>query len=446
MSAPSAGPASVAVIGGGISGLVSAFRLARSGLSVTLFESGDQLGGLGTFFEQNGRTFERFYHCMLPSDGELLPLLEELRLSPMIYWKESEFAYLSQGELYSLNTPLDLLRFSVLPVIDRIRVGLNAVLAKYSSGAGLDQITTANWLRKYSGELAFEKFWKPMLQAKFGDRFEQIPALWFWTRFAREKGSGKEQKGYIRGGYRRIIETLAEELNNLSVKIHVKTQVLTLAESTEDRIELRTNDGVSYFDRVLFCGPLPLLHELVDTTQANNELGKAVQGLDQTLDAQGVINVVLSLRRQVSGRYYWIATVDEGLPFQGVVESTRLINLEDTGGVHLAYLTNYVHRSSREFNLPDDEIRERYLSAFFKLFPDLSMEDLLNVRVFRAPFVEPLYSVGYLQRKPPFELVPNKLYLATTSQVYPQVTSWNGSVGVARQACAALLNSVSERL
>ena len=64
----------IAVIGGGISGLTTALRLAEQGHAVTLIEGSGQLGGLGTFFEHDGRTFEKFYHCMLPSDGPLLEL------------------------------------------------------------------------------------------------------------------------------------------------------------------------------------------------------------------------------------------------------------------------------------------------------------------------------------------------------------------------------------
>jgi len=59
--------------------------------------------------------------------------------------------------------------------------------------------------------------------------------------------------------------------------------------------------------------------------------------------------------------------------------------------------------------------------------------------VFRSPFVEPLYSVGYQRRTPPIALVPGRVYLATTAQVYPEVTSWNGSAGLARRVVDQML-------
>jgi hypothetical protein len=60
--------------------------------------------------------------------------------------------------------------------------------------------------------------------------------------------------------------------------------------------------------------------------------------------------------------------------------------------------------------------------------------------VFRSPFVEPLYTLGYGGRRPQATVVPDRLYLATTAQVYPEVTSWNGAVGMVRQVVGSMLS------
>ena len=59
--------------------------------------------------------------------------------------------------------------------------------------------------------------------------------------------------------------------------------------------------------------------------------------------------------------------------------------------------------------------------------------------VFRTPFVEPLYTTGYALRKPPHALVPGRVYLSTSSQVYPNVTSWNGATELSRAVVDTLL-------
>ncbi|MBX9637272.1 MAG: hypothetical protein K2Q45_06955, partial [Nitrosomonas sp.] len=69
-------------------------------------------------------------------------------------------------------------------------------------------------------------------------------------------------------------------------------------------------------------------------------------------------------------------------------------------------------------------------------------EDVIDRFVFRSPFVEPIYTTGYQRRKPPTTLLPGKLYLATTTQVYPVVTSWDGAAGLAHRVIDELLSQV----
>jgi hypothetical protein len=55
------------------------------------------------------------------------------------------------------------------------------------------------------------------------------------------------------------------------------------------------------------------------------------------------------------------------------------------------------------------------------------------MRIFKAPFVEPTYPLGYNSMKPPMQVQGTRLLLATTAQVYPNVTAWNSTVGLADQ-------------
>lgn len=428
-------PGHVAVVGGGIGGLASAHFLAAAGARVSLFEASDQLGGLGTFFPYRDTFLERFYHCMLPTDRHLLGVLRDVGLEDQTYWKETSFGFLRDGRLYGLNTPLELLRFAPLPVRDRLRVGLTGLWGSLCSARGLDDVTCEAWLTRLSGRRAFETFWKPMLQAKFGDRYHEVPALWFWTRFNREKGGKRERKGYIRGGYKRIAETLAAAIEARGGAVRLQAPVANLDLAEDGRPLLRVEgEEPRAFDRVVFTAPLFHLRKAA----AGGRLGPAVDRVDAGIDMQGVVNAVLMLRRGFT-KHYWVAAIDEGIPFQGIVESTTLLDKRDTAGVHLVYLMNYVHRTEPRFQQDDDEILDAYLAGLRRLFPDLRDEDVIDRYVFRSPFVEPLYTTGYQQRKPPAVLVPGRVYLATTTQVYPEVTSWNGATGLARRVVDALL-------
>jgi hypothetical protein len=78
------------------------------------------------------------------------------------------------------------------------------------------------------------------------------------------------------------------------------------------------------------------------------------------------------------------------------------------------------------------------------LFPGLSDEHLESSFTFRAPFVEPLYTRGYLNQRPPEVLVPGKVFLCSAAQVYPNVTSWNGSVAQCEKTLAARTGAVTK--
>ncbi len=427
----------VVVVGGGIAGLAAAFRLAQAGHAVTLLEASAQCGGLGSAFDWQGVALERFYHCLLPNDQHLLPLLKDIGLANQVYWRPTSFAYLHQGRVFPLNGAADLLAFAPLAVVDRLRVGWASLQARRASGQGLDQITCEQWLSAWAGRQAYQQFFMPMLRAKFGEHHSQVPALWFWSRLHREKGREPERKGYLPGGYRRIAQTLQAAVQALGGQVHTTAAVRSIelprAGEAAGAVALHLTGGattprVLHAQCVVYTAPLPLLPALL----AGPGAGPALQRLGTPVDMQGVVNSVWLLRRSLSP-HYWVAAMDPGLPFQGVVQTSNLIDPQALQGHHLVYLTRYVHRDSARYASADDPILQGDELALRAQFPSLQTRDIQARWVFRSPHVEPLYQPGYGSRMPAPGLLPQRLYLATASQVYPQVTSWNGSVGAVQR-------------
>lgn len=430
----------VAVLGGGISGLAASHYLTAAGWKVTLLESSNRFGGLGTYFEYQGDFLDRFYHVALPTDDHLIALLHDIGLDDTIYWTNTSLGILYERSLFPLNTALDLLRFKPATLLERLRLGLTALYASHvARGEPLDEQTVEEWLTRLSGAGAFAKLWKPLLEAKFGDAYSQIPALWYWSRFNREKGTKQEVKGYPRGGYKGLIDTLTRSLTSRGARLRLEAPVEAIELAKNEAVELTVSGSAETYDRVISTLPLVTLSKIASGPSVKPWLER----IDTDIDYQGVVNVMLLLRRSLS-EHYWTACVDCNVPFQGIVETTRAMSLEDSSGHHLVYLMNYVHRTDPLFLRDDDDIRDEYVAALMDLRSDLRPEDILDTFVFKAPFVEPLYTPGFITRKPPFELVPNRIYLATSAQVYPDVNSWNSSTGVAREAVATLIRDAEE--
>ena len=427
----------IGIVGGGIAGLASAHFLQCAGHTPVVLESSAQLGGLGTHFEHEGVSLDRFYHVILDSDADLCGLIEELGISDRLVWRETGMGFLVDGTLYGFNTPADLLRFRALSPLDRIRTAFGAAyITKLRRRAlDLDDVPASAWLRRLFGPRVFDRIWDPLLRAKFGELRGDVPAYWVWNTLNREKNGGQEVKGYLRGGYRGLADTLRDAIIAGGGQIRMETPVAAI-ESDGPGMRLETAAGVERFDAVISTLPLPLLGRC-----ACGPLAGAIPLVD--LKYQGVVNVLVVLRRRLE-RFYWTAVVDARFPFQGVVETTHVIPPEWLGGRHLAYLMNYCGADTETYQRPDDVLRQQAIEGLRRLYPKFDPADVEAVYVFRAPFVEPAWTLGYLRKRPVPRVGSTRLYVCTTAQAYPRVTAWNTSVALARETVDALTNDLAE--
>ncbi|MDX1649910.1 MAG: FAD-dependent oxidoreductase, partial [Myxococcota bacterium] len=324
----------VAILGGGISGLATARRLLDRGFRVDLYEADDRLGGLALDHEAHGIRFERFYHCLLPSDTALLRHVRELGLEHELRWRRTGMGFRFEGRLHPLNSPLDVLRFPPLRLRERLRLARLALEARRRGlDPTLDDVTAAAWVRGLVGERVFEVLWRPLLEAKIGDRYAELPALWLSSRLHREKDGSPEEKGWLRGGYRGLVDAIAADLRARGARIHLRTPVAALEPGPLD-VRLRLGDGSERrHATVVATTPLPVLRRM-----AGPALPDDVAKLD--LDSQGVVTGVFLTRRPLSP-FYWTPWVRCGTTAQGVIERSNLVPLGETRGLHVSYLVNY---------------------------------------------------------------------------------------------------------
>lgn len=427
----------VALVGGGIAGLASAHFLLGAGIVPVVLEASDQLGGLGTYFEHDGVALDRFYHVILDSDAELCRLIGDLGHAERLVWRETGMGFFVDGKLYGFNTPADLLRFGALSVVDRVRTGLGALyITKLKRAAlDLDEVRASEWLPKIFGPRVFGRIWEPLLRAKFGELRAGVPAYWVWNTLNREKHGGQEVKGYLRGGYRFLADELARTIVARGGEVRLREPVTAIEVDGAAAI-VETARGRDRFDAVVSTLPLPLLKRV-----ARGTLAHVVPLPD--LQYQGVVNVLVLARRRLE-RFYWTAVVDPSFPFQGVVETTHVIPTDWTGGHHLYYLMNYCGADTDTYARPDDVLKRQALEGLARLYPGFRRDDVAAAYVFRAPHVEPAWTLGYLKRRPAPRVADTPLYVCTTAQAYPRVTAWNTSVALARETVDGLVRDLRE--
>ena len=182
---------SVAVIGGGITGIAAALELAKLGyFDVTLFESADHLGGLSDYYSWNGITWDRFYHVILPTDMATIKFIREIGLENQLIWRRSKSGFYGDGKLVSMATIFDFIRFPFLTPWQKLRLAIGIIYSvKIAAPAKLDHISVRHWLTKVFGHQVYTNIWLPLLRCKLGSAIEETSATFILATIKRLYGA-----------------------------------------------------------------------------------------------------------------------------------------------------------------------------------------------------------------------------------------------------------------
>jgi protoporphyrinogen oxidase len=180
----------VVVIGAGFAGLSAAWEMVRRGLSVTVCEAEEEVGGLAGSFEVAGTRLEKFYHHWFTSDTHVHDLVRELGREDQVLYRPTRTGMYFAHQFFRLSTPADVLRFTPLSLAGRLRLGLLALRARrVGDWQELEDLTAEEWLIGLGGREVYDVVWRPLLVGKFGPYAKDISAVWFWNKLKLRGGS-----------------------------------------------------------------------------------------------------------------------------------------------------------------------------------------------------------------------------------------------------------------
>jgi protoporphyrinogen oxidase len=97
------------------------------------------------------------------------------------------------------------------------------------------------------------------------------------------------------------------------------------------------------------------------------------------------------------------------------------------------------------FTMSPEEILALYIPALKRVNPAFDEAWITEYKMFKAPFAQPIVTLGYPDRLPSHETPIKNLYLANMSQVYPQDRGQNYSIAMAERLVQGLAVSTRPR-
>ncbi len=262
----------ITVVGGGFSGLVTSYYLAKNGIPVRLIEKQDRLGGLiGTLETPQGPV--ELAASGIRASAKLEALCDDLGLPLIGTKKESRARYLYRGK--PRRWPLGVTE----SVAFGGRLAGNMLTGQFRPR---DEETVQQWSSRVLGESAARYIVGAALQGIYaGSPQEMSASLIFGKKKVKpEKG---EKKGLVAPpiGMNQLIDALEQKLRDLGVEISTGTEataddldgpvvISTSASDAAPLVRERSPEAASKIDRIEM---LPLIRVTAFYPASENTIG-----------------------------------------------------------------------------------------------------------------------------------------------------------------------------
>lgn len=432
----------IAILGAGFAGLTAANELIKQKHEVHIFEKSEQSGGAAGGFKRQGWDWyvDYAYHHWFTSDRAILNLCKEIGFTKnMVLHPITATAYPTDESTknqetnaedlfeeflgknvrsYKLDSPIDLLKFDRISLIDRLRTGMTLALLKFGPSLDTYHTTAAyTFLKRWMGTRSWEVLWEPLFQHKFDQSWKDINTMFFWARTKRTAALA-----YPQGGYQHLANHFSDLLQQRGVSFHYKSEILELHKSsdTKPRFILKGSEPLRFgtsmtFDAVINTLPSPVLLKIekkVLPESYRKQLSKI-----QYLGAQ---TVVYETTKPVLPRTYWLSIALPKSPWMVAVQHTNFVHARHFNNHHILYMATYT-------NKPLDE------HIWKKKHPNIVWQHSAFI-----PYAQPLYTTDYHHYMPQTTTPVPGLYIANMERTYPYDRGTNHAVAVGKQAAEKL--------
>lgn len=424
------------IIGAGPMGLAAAMVLARRGHKPLLLEADDRVGGMSASFDFDGRIIERYYHFINLPDENLFNLLQDLGMRDTLRWRSTKMGFFrpdasGRGTLYSWGNPFALLAFPGVSLLTRLRYGAHAFRCKfYQNLDPLDDISVADWIRKWEGRQGYDILWRFLFEKKFFELADPLSAAWIASRVRRVANSRKslmeESLGYLEGGSHRLMERLVEEIHVHGGEVRLNAPVQEIECRQGHVYGVRTEGESLPASRVISTIPLPILAGIASA------LPDAYAHKLRQIRNIGCRCALFRLKRPLTG-CFWVNVDLPGLDLPGIIEYS---NLNPSSHAYI-YVPFYMPQTHPNWVAPDHALLAMARSALQRINPEAAATEEA-ARIFRYNYAQPVCPPGFRHVLPPYETGIDGLLAADTTHSFPEDRSINESVRIGKELAERL--------
>ena len=431
----------ICIIGAGITGLTTGYKLSKLGHEVEIFESASFSGGQASTINLENFEIEKAYPHLFVTDKAILELYKELDLEDELEWYKSKVATFAEKKIWSTTSPIDLLKLPIIPLKDRINLALISLRLKLiKNWKKLESISAYQWLSKHVSDRTFEIIFEPLLRGKFGRYYKDICMPWFWakiqTRVSSRNKKFDEILCYPKNSFSLLIKKLENEIQNQGGSIkhgHLITSINTKDNkvSSVNYISDNKSKHIENFDAVVSTAPYSILSRLIT-------LDKSITKKMNKVQYMSAVVMILILKNPISN-YYWLSIADKEFPFLGIIEHTNLLPKEKYNNNNIVYITNYVEEDNELLDMNYEQVIEKYTPFIKSINNTFSKDEIIDYKFNKINYAQPIIPINYSSYRIPIKLPVFGLYSANTAQIYPEDRGTNYSVDLGQKVTNIIL-------